>query len=112
MMLRAFTQEEVEKMRSDERAEDNLPALSVNEYVKSHNAGALWDVAEVANFAQKVADDTKQTQVILFARVRLVCRPGSTAAHAVMNWAQDHQTRRDEAYEQELARAQAGKEGA
>lgn len=110
MMLKLYPREEVEKMRADEQAEDNLPASSVDEYAKKHKAAALWDVAEVANFAQKIADETKQTQVILFARVRLVCRPGSTAAHAVMNWAQDHQTRRDAAYEQELAKA--SKEGA
>lgn len=110
MSLKPFSQEEIAKMRADEQAEDNLPALSVSEFTKKHKAPELWDVAEVANFAQRVADETKQTQVILFARVRLVCRPGSTAAHAVMNWAQDHQTRRDAAYEQELA--QARKEGA
>ena len=112
MRLRPLSREEVEKMLADVQAEDDLPAVGVAEYSKKHNAPALWDVAEVANFAQKIADETKQVQVVLFARVRLVCRPGSTAAHAVMNWAQDHQTRRDEAYEQELALVQAGKEGA
>ena len=112
MSLKPFSQEEIVQMLADEQAEDNLPALSVKEFTQKHKAPALWDVAEVANFAQKIADETKQTQVILFARVRLVCRPGSTAAHAVVNWAQDHQTRRDAAYEQELALAKASKEGA
>ncbi len=113
-----LTQDEIKALLAVEQEEDNLPALSVDEYCAQNNPGGyLGDVAEIANFADKIAQQTGAVQVILYAGVRLVCRPGSTPAHAVMAWAQDQEFRRDERHAQELAAveaklAKASKEGA